>query len=244
MRISFQTFCLFIIVILIHFAIVAGVTRLGEGPAEFLSTVDSEAILEDWLSPEMEQPSDPELQIVELTEEAESEGESSPDFSVLSGTEVAQVQEQPEEDSAVESEPAPEFGKKTAESEEYSAIVDARLLAGRVESPNPSDYFRNAAARHPKKIENPNQAEPFQAKPIQAELIQAKPVQAKPVQAEPIQAEPIQAEPIQAEPIQAEPIQAEPKAQKRPAPPVKVEKKEPKAALRTGGPHKIRPISG
>jgi hypothetical protein len=25
---------------------------------------------------------------------------------------------------------------------------------------------------------------------------------------------------------------------------VKVEKKEPKAALRTGGPHKIRPISG
>jgi hypothetical protein len=234
MRISFQTFCLFIIVILIHFAIVAGVIRLGEGPAEFLSTVDSEAILENWLSPEMEQPSDPELQMVESIGEAKSEGESSPDFPVLSRTEVARAQEQPEEDSAVESESAPEFGKKTAESEEYSAIVDARLLAGRVESPNPSDYFRNAAARHPKKIEDPIQAEPIQAEPIQAE----------PIQAEPIQAEPIQAEPIQAEPILAHPNQAEPKAQKRPAPPVRVEKKEPKAALRTGGPHKIRPISG
>jgi hypothetical protein len=239
MRISFPIFCLFIIVTLVHFAIVAGVTRLGEGPAKFLSTVDSEAILENWLSPEMEQPSDPELQMVESIEEAKSEGESSPDFPVFSRTEVARAQEKPEEDSAVESESAPEFGKKTAESEEYSAIVDARLLAGRVESPNPSDYFRNAAARHRKKIENPTQAEPVRAKPIQAE-----PVQAEPIQAEPVRVKPIQAEPIQAEPIQAEPIQAEPKAQKRPAPPVKVEKEEPKTAPRTDGPHKIRPIGG
>ena len=159
MRISFQTFCLFIIVTFVHFAIVAGVTRLGDGPAEFLSAVDSEAILEDWLSPEKEQSPDQGLLVVESSEEVESEVRSSPEFPILARTEVAQAEEKSEEKPGIETRTEPEL-ERTAESEEYSAIVDARLLAGRVESPNPNDYFRNAVARSPKKAENAAQAEP------------------------------------------------------------------------------------
>lgn len=144
MRFSFQTFCLVLIVTFIHFAVVSGVSRLGDGPAEFLSAVDGEALLESWLSDEVQTE---EQSIAELDGLGESlPTDSGADSFPLAGLdeEVSETAE-PVEESVVEADHTD--GDRTAETSEYAAIVDARLLAGRIESPDPDSYFRNAQAR-------------------------------------------------------------------------------------------------
>lgn len=173
MRISFQTICLLVVVTFVHFAIVAGVTRIGEGPANFLSAVDGEAILEGLL--EEKETSSPDTVIGNVEPEAESEEargnggekevEGHPLFSERE--KVLAAASDPEKPVAAENEGI------TAETEEYSAFIDARLLAGRIESPDPDRYFRDAPARKRKENEaevdadkNPVKPEPAEKKDI------------------------------------------------------------------------------
>ncbi|MCG8599595.1 MAG: hypothetical protein MI807_05590 [Verrucomicrobiales bacterium] len=175
MRISFQTICLLVAVTLAHFAIVAGVTRIGEGPAEFLSAVDGEAILEGLLEEResvQEEMTGEEQHPVEgggsfpAVEEGVATG-GHPLFSKPGNESEGEGSAEPDKIGKLEGEGV------TAETEEYSAFIDARLLAGRVESPDPDRYFRDAPARKRKENEadvdadrDPVEPEPAEKKDI------------------------------------------------------------------------------
>jgi hypothetical protein len=128
MKLTFQTLSLFILVTMVHLVVLVGFSKFSDEPSTILSDLNGDELFEEWFGEEEEKSSS-----AEMTEEVGRE--KLPDHSVANAAKNAQ--------------PEPDLRKaalpedKSAERDEVSAIVDARLLSGRIESPNVEAYVAN-----------------------------------------------------------------------------------------------------